>query len=140
MHNSFMNEYPIMFDEFVTQFLKEEQCRKYLFKLCWTDGFICPRCDDKEYRAIGDKLFECKMYRRQTSVISDTIFQDTRNPLRTWFIALFGGSLRKNMVLVLKISNKFLDYRVIKRLGHGFTKSGKPWFVPIELNYLVQLR
>jgi len=90
-----MKEYPMTFDEFVKQFSTEEQCRNYLFELRWPDGFICPCCGSKEYRILGDKLFECKMCRRQTSVISGTIFQDTRNPLRTWFTAIWWITTQK---------------------------------------------
>jgi transposase-like protein len=90
-----MKEYPMTFDEFVRQFSTEEQCRDYLYNLRWPDGFVCPRCGSKEYRAIGSKLHECKSCKRQTSVISGTIFQDTRNPLKTWFTAIWWITTQK---------------------------------------------
>jgi len=76
------------FDEFIKQFSTEEQCRDYLYKLRWPDGFVYPKCNSKEYRTLNDKLYDCKNCKCQTSVIAGTIFQDTRIPLRTWFAAI----------------------------------------------------
>jgi hypothetical protein len=56
LHNNYMKEYPMTFDEFVKQFPAEEQCREYLFELRWPNGFVCPICGGKEYRVLGDKL------------------------------------------------------------------------------------
>ena len=83
------------FDEFVKQFSTEEQCRDYLFRLRWPDGFICPRCENKEHMVINDRLYECKACGRQTSVIAGTIFQDTRTPLKTWFTAIWWVTTQK---------------------------------------------
>ena len=44
----------------------------------------------------GDTLYECAQCGRQTSVIADTIFLDTRKPLRTWFTAIWWVTTQKN--------------------------------------------
>jgi transposase-like protein len=90
-----MKEYPMTFEEFVKQFSTEEQCRDYLCKLRWPDGFTCPKCNSKEYRILKERLFDCKTCKRQTSVISGTIFQDTRSPLKMWFIAIWWVTTQK---------------------------------------------
>jgi len=84
------------FDEFIRQFLTEEQCRDYLYRLRWPDGFVCPKCGGKKAWPKGDVLFECAKCGRQTSVIAGTIFQDTRKPLRTWFTAIWWVTTQKN--------------------------------------------
>ena len=91
-----MKEYPMTFDEFVKNFSTEEQCRDYLFELRWPNGFMCPLCKKEEYRIINHKLYECKNYGRQTSVIAGTIFQDTRTSLKTWFTAIWWITTQKN--------------------------------------------
>lgn len=83
------------FDEFVRNFYTEEQCRDYLFKLRWPDGFICPKCGGEICWSIGDTLFECRCG-RQTSVIAGTIFQGTRRPLKAWFTAIWWVTTQKN--------------------------------------------
>jgi transposase-like protein len=90
-----MREYPMTFDEFVKQFNTEEQCRDYISKLRWPDGFTCPNCKSTEYWLVNDKLYECKKCKSQTSVTAGTIFQDTRTPLRTWFIAIWWITTQK---------------------------------------------
>jgi transposase-like protein len=96
MYNTDMEEYPMTFDEFIKNFSTEEQCRDYLRKLRWPNGFRCPKCGGEEYWQISDVLFDCKKCRHQTSVIAGTIFQDTRTPLRTWFIAIWWITTQKN--------------------------------------------
>jgi len=91
-----MDEYPMTFDEFVKNFSTEEQCRDYLFKLRWPNGFECPKCGCDECWQIGDVLFECRRCRRQSSVIAGTIFQGTRKPLRAWFTAIWWITTQKN--------------------------------------------
>ena len=84
------------FDEFIKNFSTEEQCRDYLYKLRWPDGFVCPKCSGREYWSVGSTLLECKQCGHQSSVIAGTIFQDTRTSLRTWFIAIWWITTQKN--------------------------------------------
>jgi len=95
VHNKGMREYPMTFDEFIKNFSTEEQCSEYLFQLRWPDGFKCPNCNETDHIVINNKLYECKNCKRQTSVTSGTIFQDTRSPLRTWFIAIWWITTQK---------------------------------------------
>ena len=84
------------FDEFVKNFSTEEQCRGYLFRLRWSNGFRCPKCNGEVCWPIGDVLFECSQCKRQTSVIAGTIFQGTRRPLKSWFTAIWWITTQKN--------------------------------------------
>lgn len=84
------------FDEFVSSFSTEEQCRDYLVKLRWPDGFTCPKCNGSDYWPVGMTLFQCKQCNHQASVIAGTIFQDTRTPLKRWFIAIWWVTTQKN--------------------------------------------
>ena len=91
-----MKEYPMTFDEFIKQFLTEEQCRDYLYRLRWPDGFVCPKCGHSKSWPKGEMLHECAKCGRQTSVTAGTIFQDTRKPLRNWFTAIWWVVTQKN--------------------------------------------
>jgi transposase-like protein len=90
-----MKEYPMTFDEFVKQFSTEEQCRDYLFRLRWPNGFACPNCKGSDYKTIREELLWCPKCKHQASVTAGTIFQDTRLPLRTWFIAIWWITTQK---------------------------------------------
>jgi len=84
-----MEDYPKTLMEFESRFSTEEACRDYLFQLRWPEGFWCPRCGHKKSWPIGTTLFQCAECDYETSVISGTIFQDTKKPLRLWFRAMW---------------------------------------------------
>ena len=85
------------FDEFIKRFLREEQCRSYLYQLRWPNGFVCPKCKEATKAwPKGENLYECPKCGHQTSVIAGTIFQDTRKPLQTWFTAIWWVTTQKN--------------------------------------------
>jgi transposase-like protein/Zn ribbon nucleic-acid-binding protein len=92
-----MSEYPMTFDEFIKQFATEEQCRDYLYRLRWPDGFVCPKCSKsaKAWRKARN-VYECSLCGHQASVIAGTVFQDTRKSLRAWFIAIWWVTTQKN--------------------------------------------
>ena len=91
-----MKEYPMTFDEFIKQFSTETQCREYLYKLRFPEGFRCPKCNNDKSWTVSDVLYECSACGRQTSITAGTIFQDTRKSLRTWFIAIWWLTTQKN--------------------------------------------
>ena len=85
------------FNEFIKQFMTEEQCRDYLYKIRWPDGFVCPKCGLRTTSwALMNNLYECSSCGHQASVIAGTVFQDTRKPLREWFIAIWWMTTQKN--------------------------------------------
>jgi transposase-like protein len=91
-----MKEYPMTFREFIRRFPDEAECRKYLYNLRFPEGYVCPKCGHNQNWKIGEQLFECTKCGRQTSVISGTVFQDTRKPLMDWFIAIWWVTTQKN--------------------------------------------
>jgi transposase-like protein len=96
-----MEEYPKTILDFEERFVTEEACHQYLFDIRWPDGFICPRCGHREAWATKRGLYRCQSCDYQTSVISGTIFQDTRKPLRVWFRAIWYVVNQKNGVSAL---------------------------------------
>lgn len=80
-------------DAFDRQFPTEEACKQFLADMRWPQGVHCPRCNSEKVYALKARPFHwvCKNkdcggkngYR--FSVISHTIFQDTKIPLKLWF-------------------------------------------------------
>lgn len=67
----------------------ENQCIEALFKWRWPTGFRCPQCGCDRYCVLKiRKLYQCNDCRHQTSLISGTIFEQTKLPLTTWFLAI----------------------------------------------------
>src|SRR3954467_11711601 len=95
-------DYPRTFQEFEVWFGSEAACRAYIRRLRWPDGFVCPACgvmDDPSEMSRG--LLLCRACGRQVSLTAGTIFQDTRKPLRLWFLAMWFITSQKNGVSAL---------------------------------------
>ena len=80
--------------EFDKQFGTDEDCKRFLAAMRWPDGVICPRCKSKEkVYTLKARPFHwvCKSEdcgKRQGyrfSVITHTIFQNTKIKLNIWF-------------------------------------------------------
>ena len=85
------------FNEFIKQFSTEEQCRSYLYDIRWPKGFVCPKCNEQTKSWLKRRnVFECSLCGHEASVIAGTVFQDTRKPLREWFIAIWWMTTQKN--------------------------------------------
>jgi len=76
--------------EFQKQFSNEDECLKFLIQSRWPDGFICPRCGNRDYYWISTrKLFRCKKCSYDASVTAGTIMHRSKMPLTTWFQAAY---------------------------------------------------
>ncbi len=84
-----MPEYPETILEFRDWFADEDGCRGYLARLRWPDGFVCPRCQGREYWNMKRGLYWCRGCDYQTSVTAGTLFADSHKPLRLWFEAMW---------------------------------------------------
>jgi transposase-like protein len=92
-----MEDYPKTLMEVESRFRKEEDCREYIFKLRWPDGFRCPRCEgSKGWPIQRNQFYQCAKCNHQVSVTSGTIFQGTRTPLVMWFRAIWWITSQKN--------------------------------------------
>lgn len=84
-----MEEYPTTLREFEARFSSESECREYLFRLRWPKGFICPRCGTHGGWSAKSGKIVCSGCRFGTTVTAGTIFQDSHQPLTTWFRAMW---------------------------------------------------
>jgi transposase-like protein len=95
-------DYPRTFQEMEQWFRDEAACRDYIRRLRWPDGFICPHCGvNGEPWSMSDELLRCSSCRARTSLTAGTIFEGTRKPLRTWFMAMWFVTSQKNGVSAL---------------------------------------
>jgi transposase-like protein len=75
--------------DFFNHYGTEDQCSEALFKLRWPDGFCCPQCGSDRYSIVKTRrLYQCSKCHHQTSLISGTIFEQTKLPLTLWFLAI----------------------------------------------------
>ena len=95
-------DYPRTFEEMEQWFRDEAACRDYIRRLRWPEGFVCPQCAVKgEPWTMSDGLLRCRDCHARTSLTAGTIFEGTRKPLRTWFMAMWFVTSQKNGVSAL---------------------------------------
>ena len=80
-----MEDYPETLTDLDKRFSTEVACREYLSQLRWPNGFICPRCKNKDAWQMDNGLYWCKTCSYKASVTAGTIFEGTHKPLSLWF-------------------------------------------------------
>ena len=95
-------DFPATWDQFLDWFPDNAACLRYLEKLRWPDGFVCPRCGgmDEPYRAQRARL-RCRACDYQGTVTAGTVFAKTRTPLRSWFAGVWYVTSQKHGVSAL---------------------------------------
>jgi len=81
-------------NQFRNIFPDEGACRKYLEKVVWPSGRVCPHCGCLEsWRIKGDSarpgLYECSGCSGQFTVTTKTPLHSTKLPLQTWLLAMY---------------------------------------------------
>ncbi|WP_235426941.1 transposase [Cohnella kolymensis] len=82
----------VSFESFCSRFATEKDCVQALYQAKWPNGFCCPRCRHPYAYVISTRrlpLYECQACRSQTSLISGTVMEGSRTPLRLWFQAIY---------------------------------------------------
>src|SRR3972149_7209581 len=98
---------PLTLSDFHKQFKTEKECEKYLFNIRWPKGYVCPRCDGRQYSVIKSRnLYRCKKCRYQVSLTVGTVMHRTRTPLIVWFWAIYLLACDKRGHSALSISKE----------------------------------
>lgn len=80
---------PINLFDLMDDFDTEKECRVALAEIRWPQGVKCPRCDSERHSYDSERyVWDCYSCGYQFSVMSGTIFHDTKLPLRKWFAAV----------------------------------------------------
>jgi transposase-like protein len=92
--------------EFLQRFGTADACAEAVRRARWPDGFSCPRCGNRAHCVVasgGRSLFQCHACRRQTSLTAGTLFDSTKLPLTTWFLAIYLISQAKTGLSALEL-------------------------------------
>jgi hypothetical protein len=90
----------------------EAACEAYLFNTRWSNGFVCPRCDNEKcYIVKTRKIYECCECRTQVSVTAGTVMHKSKVPLLIWF---------KAIDLLVHAEREFTTLALAKELGVNY--------------------
>ena len=115
---------------FFKQFPDEDACRKYLEKRRWGKTPVCPHCGSaqKVYRYKNGKTFKCAHCKKQFSVKTGTIYENSNIPLQKWFLAFYLISLSKKGISSIELSKAI-----------GVTQK-TAWYLLHKISYMLEHR
>ncbi len=106
-------------------FSDEQVCIDHLRAIRWKDGAYCPHCGStKVYHFSDNRTHKCGDCRQRFSIKVGTIFEDTKLPLRKWFMAIWmvtshtKGIASTQLAKDLKVTQKSAWF-VLHRLRHA---------------------
>ncbi len=110
----------------------------------WPKGFVCPRCGGRRYGRCanrhGERMWQCSACRHQTTLLSGTLFEATKLPLRTWFLALYLLTQSKTNVAALELMRHLgVCYRTAWRIKHKLMQAMTEREAGRQLGGLVQI-
>ena len=70
-------------------FTTEEICKEFLAQQRWSGDVVYPICGKNHCKQRFDGRYRCDRCKHNFSVISGTIFENTKVSLRKWFIAMY---------------------------------------------------
>jgi len=128
--------------------MTEKQARRYLEKVRWPNGPVCPHCGNgkKAYALKGKStrpgVYNCATCRRQFTVTIGTVMEDTHLPLRTWLMAFsLMCSAKKGMSALqlqrdLNIGSYKTAWRMLKQIRKAMSniEHGKTFEAMLEID------
>ena len=101
-------KYPNSFDQLETWFSTEKKCRNYLCRIRWPNktGFSCPKCGGIKAWITDRGMRICRSCRKQISVTSGTLFENSNVKLETWFQAIWAMA-DQDGVTALRFKEKY---------------------------------
>ncbi|TCK33302.1 transposase-like zinc ribbon protein [Paraburkholderia sp. BL8N3] len=119
-------DYPRTWSQFEEWFSTEDDCARYLERLRWPGGFVCPSCRTKgePYRSSRARLI-CRACRHPGTVTSGTILDKTRTPLKIWLAAAWHITSQKSGMSALGLQRVlgFGSYQTAWTILHRFRRA-----------------
>jgi transposase-like protein len=126
-----LEDYPKTMLEFEHRFGTEAQCLEYLCALRWPQGVACPRCGGRKVWPMQGGRLLCSDCRHQIRVKAGTIFQDTHQPLRVWFHAIWQltgqkyGASALGLQRILGLGSYQTAWTMLHKLRRAMVRPGR---------------
>jgi transposase-like protein len=118
------NDLPRDLPTFIARFGTDEQCREHLFKARWPEGFRCRACrHDDAYVLARRNIYECAACGQQHSLLTGTIFEQTKTDLAKWFLAIYLVTSSKGGISAMELQ---------RQMGFGSYQTAWSWLHKIR--------
>ena len=116
--------------DFIRQYGTEAKCYRALYKARWPQGFRCACCQHRSrsrFRREGRVYYQCRACRHQTTLVSGTMFENTKLPLTAWFLAMHLLTATKTNLSALELKRHLgVNYKAAWRLKHKIMQAKPP--------------
>jgi len=76
--------------EFMEHFQDEQTCWEHFTKIRFRNGQYCPHCGhDTIYKFSQGKRYRCSKCKKDFTIITGTVFGESKLPIKKWFIAIY---------------------------------------------------
>ena len=122
------------FNKLGEHFANADKARELLERIRWANGVICPHCKQtgaykitpKEGSKTRKGLWKCKACRKQFTVTTKTIFEDSHIPLNKWLLAIH---------LMCSSKKGMSAHQIHRMLGIQYKSA---WFMCHRIRYAMQ--
>lgn len=116
---------PLTMAQFEARFPTEDACRRYLMRRRWPADVCCPRCGSLKVYELPSRPWhwqchDCAPNGYRFSVLVNTIFENTKVPLKGWFKVIYLMLAGKKSMSALQIHRMmgFGSYRTAWKMRH----------------------
>jgi len=133
--------------EVIRYFSDADVCLEFVAHLRWTGGVVCPHCESKNVGFLKTRrIWKCRGCRKQFSVKTGTIFEESPIKLDKWLMAIWlvvnckNGISSYEIARDLAVTQKsawFMLHRIRLALKNGSWEKltiGGHWHNPIEVD------
>jgi transposase-like protein len=126
------DELPRDLQGFLERFGTDAQCRDYLIKVRWPEGFRCAGCGHDRCHALRARLaLECAACGKQHSYMAGTMFEQTKTGLARWFLAIWLVTSSKGGISALELQ---------RQMGFGSYQTAWSWLHKIRRAMVAPVR
>jgi len=124
MADELMRDLPGDLPTFLARFGTDAQCRAYLTRGRWPDGFRCAGCGhERAYSHQLRLIEECAACGKQHSLLAGTIFAQTKTGLARWFLAIWLVTSSKGGISAMELQ---------RQMGFGSYQTAWSWLHKIR--------
>ncbi|MDT3779829.1 IS1595 family transposase [Nitrospira sp. MA-1] len=115
--------------EMMKTFQDEQSCINHLRSIRWKNGVYCPHCGaNKVYHFTDNKNHKCGICLRRFSIKVGTIFEESKIPLRKWFMAIYLISSHKKGIASTQLAK---DIKITQKTA---------WFMLQRLRFATETK
>ena len=123
MDDDLLTGLPTDLPSFLARFGSDAQCRDYLVRARWPEGFRCGCGHERAYSHKLRLIEECAACGKQHSLLAGTIFEQTKTGLSRWFLAIYLVTSSKGGISAMELK---------RQMGFGSYQTAWSWLHKIR--------